>query len=195
MDIDEFTALETAQASFTQMKDGTPREWLIVGANAMRHSRGKVDRLLDHLMLLEGDSGGFAVDRLEHSLQTATRARLDGRDEEYVVCALLHDIGDTLGCHNHADIAAAILKPFVSPKNHWMVENHGIFQGYYYFHHLGFDRNVRDRFKDDPNYARTAAFCEDWDQVSFDPNYKTLPIEHFEPMVKRVLATPKSPYP
>ena len=105
------------------------------------------DRLIAHLRLLDGDYGGFPVDRCTHSLQTATRAQRDGRDEEYVVCALLHDIGDTLGTFNHPDIAAAILKPFVSEANHWMVQKHGIFQGYYFFHHLGLDRNLREQFR------------------------------------------------
>ena len=99
--------------------------------------------------------GGFAVDRLEHSLQTATRARRGGEDDEYVVCALLHDIGDTLGSYNHSDIAAAILKPFVSEENHWMVDKHGVFQGYYFFHYLGLDRDARDQYLGHPWYDRT----------------------------------------
>ena len=121
---------------------------------------GLADRVLTHLRLLDGDFGGFAVDRLEHSLQTATRAYRAGEDEEYVVCALLHDIGDTLGPYNHSDIAAAIVKPFVSEENHWMVDKHAVFQGYYFFHHLGLDRDVRDEFRDHPWFDRTATFCE-----------------------------------
>ena len=117
------------------------------------------DRVLAHLKMLQGDCGGFAIDRLEHCLQTATRAHRDGRDEEYVVCALLHDMGDILGPRNHADVAAAILKPFVSEQNHWMVEKHAIFQGYYFFHHLGLDRNMREEFRDHPWYAVTEEFC------------------------------------
>ena len=147
--------------------------------------------MLAHLSLLEGDWGGFAVDRLTHSLQTATLAHRDGRDEEYVVCALLHDIGDTLGTYNHADIAGAILRPFVSPENFFMVEKHGIFQGYYFFHHLGLDRNVRDKFRDHPWFARTAEFCAKYDGPAFDPKAETLPLHYFEPMVRRVLAAPR----
>jgi predicted HD phosphohydrolase len=143
------------------------------------------------LKLLEGDYGGFPVDRLTHCLQTATRAHRDGRDEEYVVCALLHDIGDTLGSYNHPDIAAAILKPFVSDENFWMVEKHGIFQGYYFFHHLGMDRNLRDAFREHPCFARTEEFCREYDSPAFDPKAEAQPLSFFEPMLRRVFAQPK----
>jgi predicted HD phosphohydrolase len=141
--------------------------------------------------MLDGDCGGFAVDRLQHSLQTATRAFRDGRDEEYVVCALLHDMGDILGPRNHADIAAAILKPFVSEQNHWMVEQHGIFQGYYFFHHLGLDREMREAFRGHPAFEYTAQFCHLYDQAAFDPAYDSMPLSAFEPMVHRVFSTVK----
>ena len=126
------------------MTEGTALDWGIIARHNQAFAAGLPDRMLAHLRMLEGDAGGFAVDRLEHSLQTATRLR-GGEDDEYVVCALLHDIGDILGPYNHADIAASVLKPFVSDANHWMVEQHGIFQGYYFFHHLGLDRNQRER--------------------------------------------------
>jgi predicted HD phosphohydrolase len=134
---------------------------------------------------------GFAVDRLEHSLQTATRAFKDGRDEEYVVCALLHDMGDILGPRNHADIAAAILKPFVSEQNHWMVEQHGIFQGYYFFHYIGLDREAREQHRGHPAFEHTAQFCHLYDQAAFDPAYESMPLSAFEPMVHRVFSTVK----
>jgi predicted HD phosphohydrolase len=137
-------------------------------------------------------SVAFPIDRLEHSLQTATRAHRDGRDEEYVVCALLHDIGDTLGSMNHPDVAAAILKPFVSEENLWMVANHGAFQGYYFFEYLGLDKNMRDQFKDSPHYQRCAEFCHKYDQAAFDPDYESEPLEFFEPMVERVFSKPKN---
>jgi predicted HD phosphohydrolase len=158
----------------------------------MPYAKVLPDRMLAHLRLLSGDCGGFAVDRLTHSLQTATLAHRAGRDEEYVVCALLHDIGDTLGCYNHPDIAAAILKPFVSPENLWMVEKHGIFQGYFFFHHIGMDRNMREQFRGHPCFEMTAEFCEKFDGPAFDPNGETLPLEFFEPMVQRVFAVPKN---
>ena len=179
------------RATFTRMEQSTAEDWQLIRNEAMGFSRQLPDRLLAHLKVLEGDYGGFPVDRYTHSLQTATRALRDGRDEEYVVCALLHDIGDTLGSFNHPDIAAAILKPFVSEANHWMVQHHGIFQGHYFFHHLGLDRDMRDNFKSHPHYERTAEFCALYDNPAFDPKAETLPIGEFEPMLRRLMAQPK----
>lgn len=179
------------RARFHAMTEGTEGDWAIIAAHSVDFNRGLADRVLDHLRLLDGDFGGFPVDRLTHSLQTATRAHRDGRDEEYVVCALLHDIGDTLGSYNHPDIAAAILKPFVSEDNHWMVANHGVFQGYYFFHHLGLDRNLREQFRSHPHFDRCAEFCEKYDQAAFDPDYASEPLAFFEPMVRRLFAAPR----
>src|SRR5712671_6713165 len=164
-----------ARASFTTMDASTADDWRIIATQFLPYAGALPDRILGHLRLLEGDCGGFAVDRLMHSLQTATRAQRDGRDEEYVVCALLHDIGDTLGTYNHPDIAAAIVKPFVSEANHWMVEKHGIFQGYYFFHHLGMDRDAREQFRGHQWFERTALFCERYDGPAFDPKGEILP--------------------
>ncbi|HXC52713.1 MAG TPA: HD domain-containing protein [Candidatus Limnocylindrales bacterium] len=180
-----------ARASFTTMEQSTAEDWAIIGSGFVEFAQGLPNRVLSHLRLLDGDYGGFAIDRLAHSLQTATRAHRAGEDEEYVVCALLHDIGDTLGSFNHADIAAAVLKPFVSDANHWMVAKHGIFQGYYFFHHLGMDRNQREQFRGHEWFERTALFCERYDGPAFDPKGETLPLEFFEPMVKRVFAAPR----
>lgn len=179
------------RAGFHAMEQGTAEDWAIIAGEAAGFNKGLADRVLDHLRLLDGDFGGFAVDRLTHSLQTATRAHRDGRDEEYVVCALLHDIGDTLGSFNHPDIAAAILKPFVSEENLWMVANHGVFQGYYFFHHLGLDRNMREQFRTHPWFDHCAEFCEKYDQAAFDPAYPSEPLAFFEPMVRRVFAAPR----
>jgi len=180
-----------ARASFTTMDASTAEDWEIIASQFLPYARALPDRILVHLRLLEGDCGGFAVDRLMHSLQTATRAHRDGRDEEYVVCALLHDMGDTLGSYNHADIAAAVLKPFVSEENHWMVEKHGIFQGYYFFHHIGGDRNLREQFRGHQWFGRTEEFCARYDGPAFDPSGETLPLAFFEPMLRRVFAYPK----
>jgi predicted HD phosphohydrolase len=180
-----------ARASFKSMQESTREDWQLIGGEFMQFTTGLSARVIKHLQILEGDYGGFPVDRYTHSLQTATRALRDGRDEEYVVCALLHDIGDTLGSFNHPDIAAAILKPFVSEANHWMVQNHGIFQGHYFFHHIGLDRDMRDNFKGHPHYERTAEFCALYDNPAFDPKAETLPIGEFEPMLRRVMAQPK----
>lgn len=179
------------QASFNHMRDGTAQDWAIIADDFRAYSRQLPQRILAHLRLLDGDFGGFPIDRLSHSLQTATRAYRDGRDEEYVVCALLHDIGDTLGSYNHPDIAAAILKPFVSAENLWMVEKHGIFQGYYFFHHLGMDRHLREQFSEHPQYQRTIEFCARYDAAAFDPDYESLPLAFFEPMLERVFAQPR----
>ena len=179
------------QAQFREMLEGTAEDWAAIASHSAAFNKGLAKRVLDHLKLLDGDFGGFPVDRLEHSLQTATRAHRDGRDEEYVVCALLHDIGDTLGSYNHPDVAAAILKPFVSEANLWMVANHGVFQGYYFFHHLGLDRNMRDRFKGHEHYEHCAQFCHLYDQTAFDPNYESEPLDVFAPMVERVFSKPK----
>lgn len=182
----------TLQATFHHMRDGTLDDWRVIADEQKLHALKLPDRILDHLRLLAGDYGGFAVDRLTHSLQTATLAHLDGQDEEYVVCALVHDIGDTLASFNHADMAAVILQPFVSTENHWMVANHGLFQGYYFFQHLGLDRNARDRFSNLPNlYQRTVEFCEKYDAAAFNPATETLPLEFFEPLLRRVMTTPK----
>ncbi|MFZ5958519.1 HD domain-containing protein [Pseudomonas knackmussii] len=180
-----------ARATFTHMEDGSAADWAIIAQDFAQYAALLPDRILAHLRLLDGDFGGFPVDRLTHSLQTATLAHRDGRDEEYVICALLHDIGDTLGSYNHADIAAAILKPFVSPENHWMVEKHAIFQGYYFFHHLGLDRHLREQFKDHPQFEQTIEFCARYDAAAFDPEGETLPLDFFEPMLRRVFAKPR----
>ena len=180
-----------ARATFTRMEACTQQDWAAIVPEAMKMAATLPDRVLAHLKLLDGDHGGFPIDRYSHCLQTATLALKDGRDEEYVVCALLHDIGDTLGSYNHPDIAAAILKPFVSEENLWMVQHHGIFQGYNFFHHIGLDRNLRDQFKGHPHYQRAEEFIELYDNPAFDLQAETLPISHFEPMLCRLMAKPR----
>ncbi len=177
--------------AFTRMADGTKEDYELLERYESEYSAGLADRILAHLRLLEGSTGGLKVTRLEHSLLCASRAHRDARDEEYVVCALLHDIGDTLACHNHSELAATILHPFVSERNHWMVKHHGVFQGYYFFHHYGADRNARDAYRDSPHFDYTAEFCELYDQSAFDPDYDTLPVEFFEPSVRRIFASPR----
>lgn len=180
------------RAEFTSMKDGTEADWSIIGSHFMDFAAALPDRVLAHLKLLDGDYGGFPIDRLQHSLQTATRAHRAGESEPYVVMALLHDIGDTLGSYNHPEIAAAILKPFVDEKLHWIAEQHGIFQGYYFFHHLGMNRDMREAFRGHDHFEDTARFCELYDQSAFDPAYESAPLDFFEPMVRRVFARPQN---
>ena len=179
------------RAQFRAIAESTLDDWQLIGGELERFAKRLPERLIAHLELLRGDYGGFPVDRLEHCLQTATRAFQAGRDEEYVVCALLHDIGDTLGPHNHPDIAAAIVQPFVSEENHWIVEHHDIFQGYYFFHFLGLDRDMREEFRGHPHFQKTEEFCSLFDQTAFDANFKSMPLEAFKPMLQRVFQQPR----
>ncbi len=180
-----------AKAKFHAMTEGTQEDWAAIAVAAVPFSRALPDRLIAALRTLGEDAGGFAVSRLEHSLQTATRALRDGRDEEYVVCALMHDIGDLMGPANHAEIGAVIMKPYVSEANHWMMDKHGVFQGYYFFHYLGLDRDMREQYRGHPHFEYAAQFCHLYDQNSFDPTYDSMPLEAFEPMLRRVVAAPR----
>jgi predicted HD phosphohydrolase len=183
--------MASTATNFTSLANTTLEDWNVITGESRVFTADLYNRVMAHLRLLDGDFGGFPIDRLQHSLQTATRAHNDGRDEEYVVCALLHDIGDTLGSYNHPEIAAAILQPFVSEENYWMVKHHGIFQGKYFFQHLGMDPDMRDQFAGHPSFDCTAEFCEKYDAPAFDPNYETQPLSFFEPMLKRVFAKPR----
>lgn len=176
--------------AFTSMAEGTFEEYQLLDRLYKKLDHELVGNILEMLDRLKGDAMGYRIDRYQHSLQSATRALRDGADEETIVVALLHDIGDTLAPYNHSDLAAAILQPYVSADNHWLVKHHGVFQGYYFFHHCGGDRFARERYRGHPMFERTAQFCERWDQCSFDPNYDTLPIDAFRPLVQRVFARP-----
>ena len=175
------------RATFTKFEDSTQEEWAEIIRQLPLTQAMAGQNVIDQLRLLERDHGGFPVSRLEHSLQTATRAEEDGRDEEYVLCALIHDIGDTLAPYNHPSIAAGLLKPFVSEANHWMVEHHGIFQGYYFWHFIGADRNARDAYRDSPYYEYTEEFCAKYDQTAFDPDYVSATLAHYEPLIRQYL--------
>ena len=190
--LDDKTDMTSGQAGFSAMVDGTEEDYQKISKAFGEFSKTLPDRIMDHLKMLQGDFGGFAVDRYEHSLQTATRAHKDGRDDEYVVCALLHDIGDLLGSFNHAELAATILKPFISEKNYFMLQNHAVFQGYYFFHHIGLDRDARDAFREHEHFEYTAQFCHLYDQSSFDPEYESMPLEAFEPMVRKLMEKPRT---
>ena len=184
------TDASAPRAQFHDMALSTQDDWAIIMDSAKSFAPQGGARVLDHLKLLDGDFGGFAVDRLTHCRQTATRAHRDGRSEDYVVMALLHDIGDTLGAFNHPDIAAAIIKPFVSEELHWITLHHGIFQGYNFFHHIGLDRNMRDKFLDHPHAAACAEFIDKYDCPAFDPAFDSAPLSFFEPMVMKLFARP-----
>lgn len=176
--------------SFVHMEDGTRQDYEFVERTEARIHENLAERVLAHFKTLENEDGPYRISRFRHCLQSATRAWRDGADEETIVAALLHDVGDVVAPFNHSEFAAAILKPYVSEKTCWIIKHHGLFQAYYYNHHLGGDRNVRDRFKDHPWYSDAVYFCHHYDQNSFDPDYDTLELEFFEPMVKRLFSKP-----
>ena len=180
------------KVSFTEMKKGTKEDYLLLDKNEKDFAKKTADRILKFLSSLTETLEGYQVSRLEHSLQSATRALHGGESEEMIVAALLHDIGDELAPMNHSEYAASILKPYVSEKTHWIVEKHGEFQAYYYAHHLGGNRNKRDKYKGHKYFDACVNFCEKYDQCSFDPNYESYPLEKFEPMVRNIFA--RKPY-
>ena len=180
------------KVSFTAMENGTRRDYELVAIHDRQNAAQQADRVLQWLRQMDGESP-YRISRLDHCLQTATRAVRDAADDETVVCALLHDIGDILAPSNHSAVAADLLAPFVSERNAWVVRHHGVFQGYYYFHHQGQDRNLRDRYRSHEYYDACVEFCARWDQVSFDPDYETLPLEHFEPLVRALFAKEPKP--
>jgi predicted HD phosphohydrolase len=178
------------QVTFTRMDEGTAEDYRLTKVEEDAMISDFPDSVLGRLREMDVPSV-YRVSRYEHSLQAATRAHRAGEDEEMVVAALLHDVGDVLAPANHSEVAAAVLRPYVSDRVYWIIKHHGIFQGYYYNHHFGEDRHLRDRFKDHEWYDDTVRFCADYDQVSFDPAYDPEPLEFFEPMVRRLLAQPR----
>ena len=181
-----------SKANFKIMADSSAEDWQLIIGEQMNFVAGLPERIISHMQLLEDDYGGFPVDRLQHSLQTAELAAAAGEDDEFVVCALLHDIGDTLGSTNHADVSAAILQPFVSAENHWMIKHHAIFQGYNFFHHIGLDRDMREQFRDSPFFERTETFVEKYDNHAFDADKPKLSMSLFAPLIKEVFSNPKN---
>jgi predicted HD phosphohydrolase len=180
------------RVSFREMKKGTKEDYLLLDRHEKKFVASTADRILNFMSTLKNTLEGYQISRLEHSLQTATRALNDKADDEMIVAALLHDIGDELAPLNHAEYAAAVLKPYVSEKTHWIVEKHGIFQMYYYAHHLGGNKNERDKYKDHQYFKDTLDFCEKWDQNSFDPNYKSLTLKDFQPYLRKIFS--RTPY-
>ena len=172
------------------MEEGTISDFKIIQSHEAAFAKGYTDRVLSHLKLLDVENDGYPVNRYTHSLQSATMAKQAGKDDEYIVCALLHDIGDYLSLDNHADIAAGILKPFVAEKNHWMLQKHAIFQGYHFWDKIGLNRNTRERYRGHPYFEHTAEFCEKFDQTAFNRNIEIYPIEAFEPLVRKVFEKP-----
>ena len=174
------------KVNFTEMKNGSKEDYELLEKYEKNYERKTADRLLKYLASQTTTLEGYQITRLEHSLQAATRAYKNGESEEMVVATLLHDIGDDLAPMNHSQYAASIIRPYVSEKTYWIILHHGLFQTYYSAHHLGGDRNARDKFKDHKYYQDTVDFCEKYDQSSFDPNYKSMSLEEFEQIVKKI---------
>jgi predicted HD phosphohydrolase len=176
--------------SFHAMADGTREDYLLLNESEIEYARALPEKILAALGKLSDTLEGYPVSRLEHSLQAATRAVRDNADDELVLAALVHDVGDELAPYNHQEIAAGIIRPYVRPEVTWIVEQHGLFQNYYYVHHFGGDRNARDRYRDHPWYEACRRFCADWDQISFDPGYPAENLGYFEPLVRQIFSRP-----
>jgi predicted HD phosphohydrolase len=179
------------QVSFINMEEGTKEEYEFLDALEGEYKAGLADRLIHALQQLEHSLSGYRITRLDHVLQGATRAYRADESEETILTILLHDIGDELAPYSHSEMAAAILRPFVSEKLYWIVKQHGLFQMYYYAHHCGGDRNARDKFKDHEWYQDAIDFCAHYDQNCFDPDYDSKPLEFFEPLLRKLVAAPK----
>ena len=174
------------------MKNGTKEDYQLLEKYEKNYERNTAERILNYLATQTNTLEGYQITRLEHSLQAATRAFRNKESEEMIVATLLHDIGDDLAPMNHSQYAASIIRPYVSEKTYWIIQHHGLFQTYYSAEHLGGDKNARDQFKDNKYYKATVDFCENYDQSSFDPNYKNMSLEDFIPMVKKIFS--RKPY-
>jgi predicted HD phosphohydrolase len=173
---------------YTRMDEGTAEDYALQSELARPFRAQTASRVLAHMEALHHTFPGNLIDRYQHSLQTATRAERAGEPEEVVVAALLHDIGDSLAPDNHADLGADVLRPYVSRHVYWMLKHHAIFQGYYFWDKVGRNKDERERYRDHPAFEMTERFCGEYDQTSFDPDYDTLPMSHFEPLVQRIFA-------
>lgn len=184
---------ERRKVGFTAFTEATREDWDLIAAHDAENASHDADRVLGWLRRMDGPSP-YQVSRLEHCLQSATRAEADGADDEMIVTALLHDIGDEIAPLNHSQVAAAVLRPYVSDRAWWIVQHHGLFQGYYWFEFYGRDRHERERHVDSPYYEACVQFCADWDQNCFDPAYPSKPLEHFEPLVRELFSTEPQPH-
>jgi predicted HD phosphohydrolase len=177
--------------SYRRMADMTKADIELWQSSDKRELRELPARILAALTSLGSLRGLLLVTRLEHSLQAASRAVRDGRGDEYVVAALLHDIGDGLAPYTHADVAVAILSPFVDERTCWIVKHHTEFLTFYYAHLTGGDRNAREKYRGHPYYDDCVQFCHEYDQNCFDPEYDSHPLDYFEPMVRRIFSEPR----
>lgn len=174
--------------SFRQMQDGTKEDYDFLGRLEQAYIDQLPERIMGALRALDATLSGYKITRLEHSLQTAARAEADGADDEMIVGALIHDLGDDLAPENHSRYAATIIQPYVREEVTWVVRHHGLFQTYFYAHHYGDDPNARDIYRDHPFYNACVRFCGDWDQTSFDPDYPTPSLAHFEDRIHAIFS-------
>jgi len=181
-------ATNSGPVRFASLAETTVEDWQRIEEIERPFLSAHADRVLGHLLALQGTPESMEVGRYEHSLQTATRAFRDNQDEETIVAALLHDIGDLLAPHDHGAFVAAVMKPFVSPTTEWLLRHHPVFQGYYFYDKIGKDRLERERYRGHPAFEPTVLFCERYDQVAFDFKYESMPLASFEPMVRRLFA-------
>ncbi len=177
--------------TFTRMDESTAEQWAVIGAETMQNQPRVADAFLDLLQRCADITDGFATDQLTHCLQTATLAERAGADDEVVFAALMHDVGKAISVPNHPAIAAEMIRPYVRPEVYEMIRVHQDFQGRHYYAHFGGDPDAREAHRDElsaDEWALAEQFADQWDQVAFDPAYDTLPLEHFEPLVRRVTA-------
>jgi len=179
-----------AMTQFTRMDESSAEQWMEIGVESAKSQQRQGETVLALLQMLATKVDGFAVDQLTHCLQTATRAERAGADPEVVVASLCHDIGKVVSVPNHGPIAAEILKPYVRDEVYWMIKAHQDFQGKHYYHHFGADPEAREQYRGEPWFGLAAQFADEWDQIAFDPDYDTEPLEHFEPLVMKVFSTP-----
>jgi predicted HD phosphohydrolase len=184
---------DTATSTFTRMDESTAEQWAVIGAETNKNQGRVADRMLMLLRSLDDVVDGFSTDQLTHCLQCATRAERDGADDEVVFASLMHDVGKAISVPNHPAIAAEMIKPYVRDEVYQMIRTHQDFQGQHYYHHFGGNPNMRDNYRDEAFFDLTAKFADDWDQTAFDPDYDTLPLEHFEPLVRKITARVRQP--
>jgi len=181
---------DTEIVSFTRMDEGSVDDYALLDKFEQQHIRALPDRLIEALDKLENSLAGYKISRLEHSLQSASRAEDDGADIELIVAALIHDLGDDLAPENHSQLAATIIRPYVRAEVTWVVHMHGLFQMQFYGAQMNLPVDGHLAYEDHPWFESCQRFCDDWDQQAFDPNYPTRPLSHFEPMLREVFTRP-----
>jgi predicted HD phosphohydrolase len=178
-------------STFTRMDESTAEQWAVIGTETARNQGRTADRMLELLSSLAAITDGFATDQLTHSLQAATRAERAGADPELVFASLLHDVGKAISVPNHPAIAAELIRPYVRDEVYRAIRHHQDFQGRHYYAHFGGDPDAREQYRGEPWFDLAARFADEWDQTAFDPDYDTLPLDHFEPLVRELTARPR----